>query len=803
MPNWLKTTLKVIAAIFVILVLLIAGTTLYISYHKDKFLKLVNTELNKSVDGTILIGGLHPQFFKRFPDISLGLDQVTIRDRRFARHHHTLLDAKNFDISLNTADLFSGKIKINHIDISNAAIDLYTDSTGYSNTSIFKKGPGTSDNKSSENSSATQLEKFSLTNVNFKVEDHKAKKLFDFVVNHLNGHMDYPDTGWNAGFHLDATVKSMAFSTTHGSFIKDKAVVGDFTAGYNERSGKINVYTAALDIGGDPFRVNAVFDLSKPGTGFLFHIAADHLLWRHASALLSPNITLKLNQFNIAEPIDVTAVISGSFGGSSDPFLYVTAKVRNNTVSIPGSHLDDCSFDGVFTNNYTYGKGLTDDNSVIRLSRMTGSYSHIPFKIDTGSIINLVNPVATGNFYTTFPIADLNMLAGGNTAKFGNGTAEVNLRYKADIVNYRIDKPIVSGSVNLKNADIYHLAGNLSLKNTSLLLNFAGSDLLISNFRIQTGRSVVFVDGRVNNFLNLYYNAPEKILLTLHIRSPQMYLAEFIGFLGGGDRDAATKTTNSGNVVTQMNTVFQKGNAQLHLAVSNLHYNKFLATEVRAELLTTRSGVAIQQVGLKTSGGTLRGSGNIQKEGDSNRISLNTTVSQVNIHDFFYSFDNFGLKDFTYENLKGLLSAKTQLTAGLNDKAALIPGSIHGNLDVSLRNGALLNFKPLLSVGKYAFPFRDLKDITIPKLDAHFAIQGDKIQISPLQISSSVLNLDVAGTYGLTNGTDITMTVPLRNPKGDSSITDKEKLKKKRFKGIVLHLMAKADAAGKIRIGLR
>jgi len=42
----------------------------------------------------------------------------------------------------------------------------------------------------------------------------------------------------------------------------------------------------------------------------------------------------------------------------------------------------------------------------------------------------------------------------------------------------------------------------------------------------------------------------------------------------------------------------------------------------------------------------------------------------------------------------------------------------------------------------------------------------------------------------------------LRNPKGDSTITDKDELKKKRFKGIVLHLRAKADAAGKIKIGL-
>lgn len=800
MPRWLKILLRIIIALVVLVVLLVGGISLYITYQKDRFLKLVNTELNKNIDGTVIIGDLHSQFFKGFPNIALGLDDVILRDKRFPQHHHTLLDAKNFDVSVDISDLLKGNININHVDISNASIDLYTDSTGYSNTSLFKKK--SAQKSSSKSSSATQLKKFSLTNVDFKVENEKAKKLYDFVVNDLHGDMNYPDTGWHAGFHLDVTAKSMAFRLSHGSFIKNKAIEGDFNAGFNEKTGKINVIANGLDIGDDPFDINALFDTSKPGTDFTFHITANKLLWRHASALLSNNIAIKLNMFDISNPLAVKAIISGNFDGG-DPYLYITAKISNSTVTIPGSQLDNCTFDGVFTNNYQNGKGYTDENSVIRLTRMTGSYENIPFKIDTGSIINLDNPIATGNFNSNFPIADLNTLAGDKIAKFGNGTAAVKFRYKADIVNYRINKPTVTGSISIKNADIYHIAGDLSLKNTSLNLNFIGNDLILSNFRIQTGHSVVTLDGRVKNFLNLYYNAPEKILLTLDIRSPQMYLGEFIGFLNGGDNSPApAHTANSGNVVTQLNNVFRKGNMELHLRVNNLHYNKFLATDVQANLLTSHNSLALQDVSLKSSGGTLRLNGDIQKSAGVNKVNLTTVISNVDVRDFFTSFNNFGLKDFTAENLSGSLSAKTQITAAISNKAVILPKSINGNLDVSLRNGALLNFKPLVGVGKYAFPFRDLKHITIPKLDAHFLVQGDKIQISPMQISSSVLNVDLAGTYGLTNGTDITLDIPLRNPKGDSTITDKTELNKKRYKGIVLHLRAKADETGKIKIGL-
>jgi hypothetical protein len=130
-----------------------------------------------------------------------------------------------------------------------------------------------------------------------------------------------------------------------------------------------------------------------------------------------------------------------------------------------------------------------------------------------------------------------------------------------------------------------------------------------------------------------------------------------------------------------------------------------------------------------------------------------------------------------------------------------VPGSIFGTANINLQNAALLNYNPLINVGKFAFPFRNLKEITIPSLVAKFDIQGEKIVINPMQLNSSVLNADIAGVYGLKNGTDITMDVPLRNPKKDENIVDSVKLAKRRNRGVVLYIRAKDDEAGKLKIG--
>ncbi|WP_449435986.1 hypothetical protein [Pedobacter steynii] len=37
-----------------------------------------------------------------------------------------------------------------------------------------------------------------------------------------------------------------------------------------------------------------------------------------------------------------------------------------------------------------------------------------------------------------------------------------------------------------------------------------------------------------------------------------------------------------------------------------------------------------------------------------------------------------------------------------------------------------------------------------------------------MQINSSLLNMDIAGIYSMSTGTNITLDVPLRNPKKDA-----------------------------------
>lgn len=359
MRRLLKIVLKIVASIALLVLLLLFGAMLYITYNKDNVLKLVNAELNKVLDGKITIGSMRSGFFQQFPHISLELQNVFVRDKRFAEHHHTLLNAKYISISVNAWALLRGELAVNHINISNASVDIFTDSSGYSNLAVFKKG---AKNKGGEKSNNYNFGMVTLTNAGFMVEDQKANKKFDFVANEVNGRSAESDSGWNAALHLDVTAKSMAFDVRNGSFLKNKTIEGDLTGGYNNNSGRMWVKSESLDFGDDPFQVNAVFETLKKPASFTFHIASKQILWRNASSLLAANIKEKLDRFNITRPIAVKAIISGGFA-DRDPFLYVTAILRDNTVITPGGTFDHTSFEGIFTNEY---KGRRCETMIIQ-----------------------------------------------------------------------------------------------------------------------------------------------------------------------------------------------------------------------------------------------------------------------------------------------------------------------------------------------------------------------------------------------------------------------------------------------------
>ena len=799
--RWLRVAGRILLAIVVVFVLLYIGFAAYLHTHKQQVLKSVTESLNGNISGNLTIADMETTLLQGFPGVGLTLKKVTVRDSLFASHGRTLLMAGEMGVSINALALLRGTIEVKKISISNAAIDLFTTTTGYSNAAVFSKNKKAG-KESSSSGSFPQLRKLTLNNVSFTADNRKTNKLYRFTIDNLKAGIDYRSFGWEAAVSLEGLAKSMAFNTKRGSFIKDKALDGTFAITYNEKDGFVKFEKKELSIGGEDFIIGANLGVGA-STKFSITIQNKNILWKNAANLLSPNITTKLMMFDIAKPISVACDIVGDFNDGGDPLIRVNAIVKDNVLTTPGGDVGQCSFFGLFTNNNIATQGFDDINSAIKLFGFKGVYKGVPFVMKRAAIRNLEKPIATGDFTSEFEMKQLAGLVDEDLLKFSKGTAHADLKFRADVVNFKLAKPLVSGNISIKNATITYVPRKLDFKDVTVALDFTQDNLNISQVVLKTGRSIVNMQGSIKNFLNLYYTSPDKIVLEWQMYSPQLHLGEFMAFLQTRKRTQKVIRKNvKGNFTDDMNELFEKCNVDMRMRVDNVYYKKFYATNATANvLLTDKGGIILKNAGLKHAGGALKVNGAVTT-GGATRYSLQADVQNVEVSKFLYAFDNFGLESLTSKNLSGLFSAKANVQGTITESGTLVPRSIAGTVNFGLKKGRLKDFDPVVSVGKFAFPFRDVKNIEFYNLKGRFDLMGEKVKIYPMKINSSLLNMDIEGTYAFAKGTEIYIDVPLRNPKRDKDITDEKELADRRHKGIVLHLKAEDDKDGKVKIKL-
>ncbi|NEU09446.1 AsmA-like C-terminal region-containing protein [Flavihumibacter sp. R14] len=797
MPRWIKIILK-IAGIFLVVVFLgWMALAAYVHTHKKQLLDAITAQLNENLSGTLTIEKMEPALIRGFPGISVTLTNILLRDSLWQSHRHDVLKAKDAYVSVDAFSILSGNPTIKNITISKGNLYFFTDSSGYSNTDIFRNRSG---NKQDKDSQRKKINRIDLREVNLVLENHLRAKYFDFNISSFSGKIKYNSKGWKATANLNTMVKSLAFNTRRGSFLKNKNLSTDLQLIFDDKSQLLTIPMQDIKIGGNDFEVGGKFSLSEKSRDFALDIKTSRITLRETASLLSPNIQSRLKYYQLEKPLSAGATIRGQLKRGADPRIIANWETKNNKLVVNGETITNVDVKGTYTNEVVDNSGTTDKNSSISLYGMTGRWHDIPFKADSIIITDMKKPVIAGKFTADFPLRKLNPVFGNETFVFSSGTAHLDLLYKAPYFSTDESQRFINGDVVIKNASINYLPRNLPFKNVQARLNFRGQDLYLKNINLQSGGSSLQMDGSIAKFLNLFYTDPAKILLDWNIASPQVNLSQFLSFLG---RRKSSASSGSMNLFSKrLDRMLNEASVQMQMKLDKVIYKKFIARNVRSNLTLNQKGISMNNVSLNHAGGSLQMNGNMDQTGSVNKILLNTSIRKANIQELFFAFNNFGQTGITDQNLRGTFNADCNVSGTLRDNGEMVPLSMRGTIDFTLRNGGLVNFEPMEKIGNFAFKNRDFSNITLKSLSNRFTLLGDRVVIPPMQIQSSVLNIFLEGVYGFSTGTNIIMQVPLRNPKKDEFIYDEAERQQRAKKGIVLNLHATDGDDGKVKIKL-
>jgi len=793
--------LYVVGGLLGLVILGLAGLRFYFEHNKARIVADLNAYITERINGTMRIGGIDLQLLTGFPTLSLTLTDVELKDNVPASRR--LLKAKELDVGLNVMRLFHREIDVQSIVISGATIDLFTDADGLTNFNIFKPPPPGAAPEAGRTAPALLVRDVELRDVDFKAEDLREKKLFHFVIDSLRAPIDYEPDGLRSRLKLKALARSMTFLSTNGSFIKDQQVAGVLKAAFSKSARRLTVETDALAIGKDTFAVQGRFAIGQKPALFDLDIQTK-IRWLDASRLLSDNVQRILNQIDVSKTVEARCVIHGDINDKRDPAIVVQADVKNSEVRIPDGVIKNVSFHGEFNNHADPDKPNGDPNSAVTLTGFTGAYGTIPFQIPRATLVNLLKPVASGTFQTEFGLPKLNELIDERVILFSGGQARVNLEFQVALDELKLHQPRFKGEIRVSQGDLLYKPKKLRLK-TDVDLAFTDRALSIRNVKYTSGASTLLIDGEVENFFGLFYDAPEKMVVALNVRSPFLDAKRFLGTEISGKDAASLEGAPKEGATQTLRSVIDKCQMVLNMRIDKAVYEHLEATNARGQIVLANNRVSVKNGQVETSGGKFAFDAHLTPQGEVNPFAAKVKITSCDIPRLLKSFNNFGITSFAPENIAGDLSADASLSGSLTSGGDLVAGSLNGELKYQIANGSLMDFEPLIEVGKkffvkLLFGKRNLGHIAFGELAGDFKVRGHRVDVDFFRVSSNVLNFDVMGIYSFKQGTNLGLTIPLRDPEDDAKITDKAERDRLRYKGIVLHLVAVDGKDGGIEV---
>jgi uncharacterized protein involved in outer membrane biogenesis len=806
LPKWVKVLLYVLLVFVILTIITWAIAMWYIKSHKQELLTKIKTSVSEQINGNFEIKDMEPSLWSGFPIVSVRLMDISLSDSLYTQHHINLVEIKSVYVQLNVFSLLSGNTNLRKVTIEDGDIHLFVDTSGYTNSYVFKGKE--KKEKESKNDKAINIDLLRVKNVTFTFDHWQRNKQFKVRADDMNCSIETENDIWYVDADTKAFFYQLGFNLDNGGFVKNKNLEADLHFQFNPKTKQLLLPRQSIVVNDDDINFGCTFEFGLPAPTYDIYIDAPEIKYKDGVSFLSNHIAQKLEVFDLKKDIGVIVSVKGSFQYPDTPLIKANWVVKNNNMTTPAGALDNASFTGMFYNNHIPDRGKGDDNSAVTVNNFTASFQEIPFVCDTVLVYGLINPKLDVWLKASFPVSRLNNIL-DNTFSMKSGSAAVDIHYTGPVVSTDTFARSLKGNFKISNTSFTYVPRHLNFNNCNINLTFLGSDVLLNPSTVTLKSSTLKLDGAAHNFLNIYFSDPTKMDLMLNVNSNLIDLNELKSLVVAPNAEAKKVekveklvSTNQkiNRISNNISNMFEKGSVSLHARVGKVQLLPFVAQNVVTDIVFSQNAININNVSLNHANGNIAANALVNISGNNTPFVFKAKVQKVDIDQVFTAFQNFGQKTLLDKNLKGKFNADIDVAGRIKSTGQFDPSSFSGTVKFKLENGELNAFPPFETIKKFVFKKRNLSHVTFDNLENELKFSAGKITIAPMEIVSSAVLLRVGGIYAFDKGTDLSVSVPLRNPAKDKELIAQGKTPKK-DKGIIIHLRAMDDAStGKVKI---
>lgn len=747
---------RVIIIVGALLTLIIALLLLAPLFFKGPILKMVEKQSANYINAELVIGDVGLSFFKDFPNLNVGLRDVTVIGKsEFAGD--TLAKVPLFAMSVNVKSLlFGDNMIINKVLLRDASTHLRTNINGINNWDILIDNPSesTATKESASGSANLQLDDIEIENLSINYSDYKASNYAS--VEKINMKL-------KGNFSEDNTLIGVVLALTNISYRAGNSVLlnncnlnwdSEIAANLKEMSFNINKNDLSLNdlklnltggvviIGDGRYKVD--LQLNAPDTKF-----------ESLFALVPRDFQKYIEGLNATGDFTLSAKAEGEYFENNLPAIDAHFAVNNAKVKyekLPES-IDNINVDLSITN-----PGGSVDSTIVDLKAMSFEVARNPFNM-FAKVVNLNDPVISGgakgviNFESlknALPLEDVTLKGALTTDITFNG------KYKY-IEQEQYEKFTAKGTIILKDILFINKDYPKGVAIESGTIVVTPARLNLSNVKCKVYSSDFALQGFISNYLP-YFFKKETLRGNFSLNSNLINLNEFM-MAAMGD----TTSTNSKSAAAEGALEIPKNiNLQLSTKIGTVLFDNLTVQNVKGDVHLAGGIASLNNLSMNALQGEMVMSGKYNTvDPKTPKVNFDIKISDFDINSMYHSFSMVKKSIPIAMDCSGKVSSKMSFAATLDKDMSPIMTTLNGEGEVDSK-GILINNNPTMKQLSTFIKNEELSRLSISKLKIDFKIKNGNITVEPFTTMLAGNPLTISGGQTVTGNLDYTMSINVR-----------------------------------------
>lgn len=767
MMKTLKKLLKILGVLLVVMIgFLFAAPYLF----KPQILALIKKEINKSVNAKTEFKDLEISFFKKFPRVSLVLEDLSVVGiDEFSSD--TLLRVKAIEASVNIKSIIAGDhITVYAVNLENPSINAIIHQSGRANWDIIK--PDSNSNKinnTDDKPFSMELKQYSIVNGYISYQDQAGNMSAEIIQLQHEGKGDFKAEIFTLITHTNA--ESVNFNYGGIPYLVNTNTNIDADIQVDNKNNKYSFKTDKVSLNQLLLSSEGFFQLINDSVYSMdISYKAPSTDFKHLLSLIPAIYKNDFKQIDTRGTAIFNGFVKGIYSNTQIPAYHVNLSVKDGFFQYPDLPKPVKNINLAMTIDNPDG---VTDHTVVDISAGHLELDNDPFDfklIIKNPISDLFIDGAAKGKLDLSKITSLIKLEPG-TKLSGLLNADLTVTGRVDAIQQQqYDQFKAAGIIDL---DKFYYASNSypdGISLATLKASFNPKNVVVSNISGNYLNSNFSADGKLDNFFPFVLK-DQPLEGNFNIVADKLNLNDWMGVTS--DTALKTKSPNESAPFAVPSNLYLNLNAK----AGEVTYDNLIIKDLTGSLEIANESIQISNIKGNALDGTMLINGSYSTKDSKKKpmISLAYEMKDLDVEKTFLTFNTVQKLMPIGQFIAGKLNSQLTMKGRLGENMMPDLTSLTGNGNMLLIEGFLSKFKPLEELANI-LNIKELDKISVRDVKNYIEFSNGLVMVKPFKVKTNGIEMEIGGFHGFDQSLDyiINMKVPrsLMGEKGNAYINN-------------------------------